>query len=73
MLRTRIETWGIFMEFDSVTNTSRIMAMDPLWQHSLTVADNETTIIPYNLSVEKTGYNRVVSLLFNLESSRVLR
>ena len=60
-----IETWGMFMEFDSVTNTSRILAMDPLWRHSFTLAHNETMNIPYNLSVEKTGYNRVEFLLFN--------
>jgi uncharacterized membrane protein len=60
-----IETWGMIMEFDSMTNTSRIMAIDPLWQHSLTLTNNETTNIPYNLSVGKTGYNRVEFLLFN--------
>jgi len=60
-----IETWGMNREFDNVTNTSRILAMDPLWRRSLTLAHNETTLIPYNLSVGKTGYNRVEFLLFN--------
>jgi len=60
-----VETWGMFVESDSVTNTSRIMAMDPLWKRSLTLAHNETMNIAYNLSVEKTGYNRVEFLLFN--------
>jgi uncharacterized membrane protein len=60
-----IETWGMFIEFDNVTNTSRIVSMDPLLRRSLTLANNETTNIPYNLSVEKTGYNRVEFLLFN--------
>ena len=60
-----VETWGMNMEFDSVTNTSRILATDLLWRRSFTLAHNETMNIPYNLSVEKTGYNRVEFLLFN--------
>ena len=60
-----IETWGMVVESDSVTNTSRILAMDPLWRHTLTLAHNETTNIPYNLSIEKTGYNRIEFLFFN--------
>jgi len=60
-----IRTYGMLMKFDNTTNTSRIMSMDPLWQHSLTLAHNETAIIPYNLSVEKSGYNRIEFLLFN--------
>jgi uncharacterized membrane protein len=59
-----IETWGLVMEPDS-TNTSRILAMDPLWQHPLTLAHNETTIVPYDLSLTQEGYNRVEFLLFN--------
>jgi len=60
-----VETWAMFEEFDSVTNTSRIITMDPLWQRSFGLAHNETMSIPYNLSVEKPGYNRVEFLLFN--------
>jgi uncharacterized membrane protein len=60
-----IETWGLFTEFDNVTNTSRILAMDPLWQRSFPLAENETANFPYNLSVGKSGYNRVEFLLFN--------
>jgi uncharacterized membrane protein len=60
-----IETWVMNMEFDTMTNTSRIIVMDPLWQRSLTLAHNKTMTIPYNLSVEKNGYNRVEFLLFN--------
>ena len=59
-----IETWGLVMEPDS-TNTSRILAMDPLWQHPLTLAHNETTLVPYDLSLTQEGYNRVEFLLFN--------
>ena len=39
--------------------------MDPLDRLSLTLIPNQTVIIPYNLSVNKTGYNRVEFLLFN--------
>jgi hypothetical protein len=39
--------------------------MDPLDRKSLTLAHNETITIPYNLSLNKTGYNRVEFLLFN--------
>jgi uncharacterized membrane protein len=60
-----VRTFGMLMEFDNTTNTSRIISMDPLWQQSLTVAHNETATIPYNLSVEKSGYNRIEFLLFN--------
>ena len=60
-----IETWALSMESDSVTNTSRILAMDPLWEHSFTLAGNQSVTIPYNLSVERGGYNRIEFLLFN--------
>jgi uncharacterized membrane protein len=60
-----IETWIMRTEFDSVTNTTAVMEMDPIDRLSLTVAHNETMIIPYNLSVKNIGYNRVEFLLFN--------
>lgn len=60
-----IETWLLRTEFDNVTNTSHIIAMDPSDRLSFTLARNETKIIPYNLSVRKTGYDRVEFLLFN--------
>ena len=59
-----IETWMLLTEFDSLTNSSHILAMDPHDRLSLTLSDNETTIVPYNLSVNKIGYNRVEFLLF---------
>ena len=59
-----IETWMLRTEFDNVTNTSRIKVMDPNPRVSLTLAHNETTIIPYNLSFNRSGYNRVEFLLF---------
>ena len=63
--RYTIETWILLEEFDNVTNSSRIRAMDPSDRLSISLAHNQTTIIPYNLSVNKTGYNRVEFLLFD--------
>jgi uncharacterized membrane protein len=60
-----IETWLLQTEFDNVTNTSHIMAMDPNDRLSLTLAHNETKILPFNLFVSKPGYNRIEFLLFN--------
>jgi uncharacterized membrane protein len=59
-----IETWLLLTEFDNATNRSRIIAMDPSDRLSFTLAHNETTIVPYQLSVKKAGYNRVEFLLF---------
>jgi uncharacterized membrane protein len=60
-----VETWLLRTEFDNVTNTSRIIAMDPNDHVSFTLTHNATTIIPYNLSLRETGYDRVEFLLFN--------
>ena len=60
-----IETWILRTEFDTVTNTTSVMAMDPIDRLSLTLAHNTTTVIPYNLSLKSPGYNRVEFLLFN--------
>jgi uncharacterized membrane protein len=59
-----IETWLVHTEFDNVTNTSHLIAMDPSENLSFILAHNETRIIPYNLSVNETAYNRVEFLLF---------
>jgi uncharacterized membrane protein len=61
----RIETWVSKTVFDTGTNTTSILMMEPGKSLSLTLGHNETRIIPYNLSVNKTGYNRVEFLLFN--------
>ena len=60
-----IEIWTLRTEFDTMTNTSSIVTMDPGAQVRLTLKNNETLIIPYNLSVHEAGYNRVDFLLFN--------
>jgi len=60
-----VETWLLHTEFDNVTNSSRIITMDPKDRLSFTLAHNQTLIIPYNLSVKETGYDRVEFLLFN--------
>ena len=59
-----IETWMLETEFDNVTNTSRILTMDPDNRVQFTLMHNQTTIIPYNLSFQKSRYNRVEFLLF---------
>jgi uncharacterized membrane protein len=60
-----IESWGVLMESDNTTNVPHIITMDPLWKQTVTLAHNETVTIPYTLSVEKSGYNRIEFLLFN--------
>jgi len=60
-----VEVWNEQMDFDPVTNTSSLIKMDPADRFTLQVANNETTILPYNFSIEKPGYNRVEFLLFN--------
>jgi uncharacterized membrane protein len=60
-----IETWTVRTEFNNITNTSRIVAMEPNDRMTFTLADKNTAIIPYNLSVKETGYDRVEFLLFN--------
>jgi uncharacterized membrane protein len=63
-LHYTVETWLLLTEFDSVTNSSRILTMDPSDRISFALAQNETTIFPYNFSVKKSGYNRMEFLLF---------
>jgi uncharacterized membrane protein len=60
-----IETWTALTEFNNVTNSTTYLAMDPLDHQSLVLSHNETRVIPYTLSLNKTGCNRVVFLLFN--------
>ena len=60
-----IETWTVLTKFDTLTNSTTILAMAPLDRQSLVLSHNETRKIPYNLSLNKTSYNRVEFLLFN--------
>jgi len=60
-----IEMWNMLTKFDTVTNTTAIIGMDRNDQLMLSLTQNETILIPYNLSVRKIGYNRVGFLLFN--------
>jgi uncharacterized membrane protein len=60
-----VETWILRTEFDTATNTSHILTMDPGERLTLTLAQNETRIIPYNLSVRESGIDRIEFLLFN--------
>jgi len=59
-----IETWLLRTEFDTITNSTLIVAMDPSERLQLTLSSNETKLIPYTLSVRKPGYNRLEVLLF---------
>jgi uncharacterized membrane protein len=69
-----IETWMLQTETDNSTTRSRILIMDPDNRVQFSLADNQTTLIPYNLSVPnitvqnksvpKIRYNRVEFLLF---------
>lgn len=59
-----IETWLLREEFDAVTNSSHIILMNPNDHLLLALENNQTMIIPYNLSVKKREYNRVEFLLF---------
>jgi uncharacterized membrane protein len=60
-----IETWIMRTEFNNVTNSSLITRMDPLDRVVFPLAYNQEQVIPYNLSVNSTSYNRVEFLLFN--------
>jgi uncharacterized membrane protein len=60
-----IETWMLQTEFNNETNTSRIVTMDPNDRNTFTLTHNQTLIIPYTISMKKTGYDRVEFLLFN--------
>jgi uncharacterized membrane protein len=60
-----IETWMMRTEFNNVTNTTRIVTMDPKDRLTITLGHNEKKIVPYNLSVTKNDSTRVEFLLFN--------
>jgi uncharacterized membrane protein len=60
-----IESWLALARFDNRTNSTAIMVMEPYDNRSVTLAHNETREIPYYLSLDRTGYNRVEFLLFN--------
>ncbi len=48
-----IETWMMHTEFVNATNSSRILSMDPANRVILTLGNNQTSIIPYNFSVNR--------------------
>jgi uncharacterized membrane protein len=60
-----IEIWMMRMEFDNVTNSSRIAAMDPAGRVMFSLVHDQNTLVPYNVSVNSTRYNRVEFLLFD--------
>jgi uncharacterized membrane protein len=63
--RYTIEIWMLHTEYDNVTNSSRITVMVPQDRVLFPLVHNQTAIIPYNLSVNNTGYNRAEFLLFD--------
>ncbi len=60
-----VETWMIQEEVDNRNDLSSVKAMDLNDRLSFALGHNEIRILPFNLSVGKTGYNRVEFLLFN--------
>ncbi len=60
-----IEIWNLETEYHPETNTTQTIFMDAKDRFSFTLADNESTVIPYTLSVGNTDFNRVAFLLFN--------
>jgi uncharacterized membrane protein len=60
-----VEVWRVQMNFDPVTNTSSIAQRDLADRFALPVPDNQTVVVPYNLTFPKTGFNRAEFLLFN--------
>ena len=60
-----VETYLLQMDFNQTTNTSSLNAMDRIDRFTVPVPFNETRILPYTLTPDRTGYNRVEFLLFN--------
>ena len=59
-----VETWYVDSVFDNATNSTTILAMDPVDTFPVALANNETSIIPYDMPIRGPGYNRVEFLLF---------
>jgi uncharacterized membrane protein len=62
-----IEVWATHMTFNNVTNTTTILKMNPDDRIPISLADNETRVLPYNVhsGQDQSGYNRIDFLLFN--------
>jgi uncharacterized membrane protein len=60
-----IESWVMLTGFDNLTNSTTITVMEPHDNRSVSLIHNQTREIPYYLSLDKTGYNRIEFLLFN--------
>ena len=60
-----VETYFVRMDFNQTTNTSSLNAMDRIDRFTVPVPFNETRILPYTITPDRTGYNRVEFLLFN--------
>ena len=60
-----VETYLVNMDFNTTTNTSRVLAMDRIGSFPVALSQNETRILPYSFAPKKTSYNRIDFLLFN--------
>lgn len=60
-----VETYLVNMDFNTTTNTSRILAMDRIGSFPVSLSHNETHILPYSFIPKKSDYNRIDFLLFN--------
>ena len=60
-----IETWDMDTKFNPYTNTTNIIASYLINTTTLTLATNETAIIPLNISINDSRFNRAEFLLFN--------
>jgi uncharacterized membrane protein len=64
-LNYNVETYLVNMDFNTTTNTSRVLAMDRIGSIPVSLSHNETRVLPYSFAPKKTGYNRIDFLLFN--------
>jgi uncharacterized membrane protein len=64
-VRYTLETCMVLAKADALNKTVFIQSLERIDYLSLTLAQNETVLLPYNLSTQKTGFNRVEFLLFN--------
>jgi uncharacterized membrane protein len=60
-----VETYAMNMVFDEKTNTTTLVAMDPLDRYMVQVPHNQTVIQPYSFSTPSSSTNRIEFLLFN--------
>jgi uncharacterized membrane protein len=60
-----VEIWATMMQARESSENPVITRMQQLDQFTVTLHDNETRNIPYNISLHESDYNRIEFLLFN--------